>query len=103
MRKRKSKFRIKVSNRLKGAYGMTDFGKKTVTINKKAHKGKNHPKGTKKNKDGTANILDTLRHELLHVEHPKMLEKTVRKLTPKKVRRMTKKTKSKFYNLIRKK
>ncbi len=82
---------------------MTDFDKKTITINKKAHKGKNHGNGVKKNKDGTASILDTTVHELMHAKHPNMLEKTVRKLTPKKVKKMTKKTKSKFYNLLKKK
>lgn len=79
-------------------YGETDFGKKVITINKKRHKSKgNHSDKTKKNKDGSASIVDTIVHEELHAKHPKMLEKTVRKITPKKVKKMSRKLKAKLY------
>ena len=65
------------------AYGATDFANKTIEINKKYHKSKwNHKPGVRKNKNGTANITDTILHETLHKNHPRMTEKGIRKLTP---------------------
>jgi len=72
------------SNKLKGLYGLTDYAKKKIIVNKKVHK---------KNKES---IIDTIVHEETHRKHPKMHEKTVRKLTPKKVKTMSAKAKSKL-------
>ncbi len=71
MKKSKKKSRMKVDNHLKGSYGETTISKnKTVIkINVKKHKG------------NKAELADTIKHELLHAKHPKMHEKTVRKLT----------------------
>lgn len=82
-----------------GLYGETDFKKKTVTVNKQYHKSKgDHADGIKKNKDGSANLLDTMVHEEMHKDHPKMHEKTVRKRTARKVKRLSRQSKNKFYN-----
>ncbi len=87
----------------KGAYGVTDFKNKKITINKAYHKSKNnHSPGIKKNKDGTASMIDTMVHEEMHKNHPKMSEKTVRKLTSKKVKTMSKKLKAKVYSRYKK-
>jgi hypothetical protein len=74
------------SNKLKGAYGETDFVKKKITINKKLHK---------KNKEP---IISTIIHEEEHRKHPKMHEKTVRKREKKLVKKLSKKVKSKLRN-----
>ncbi len=62
MKKKKAKFVI--NNRMK-AYGQTDTKTNVVEINKKKHKGDKRQ------------LADTIKHELLHVKHPKMKEKTV--------------------------
>lgn len=83
------KWKKVIDNKMRGAYGETDFDKKLIRINKKRHaKGKVHDKRTKKNKNGSASMIDTIVHEEMHMKHPKMHEKTVRKLTPKVVKRM---------------
>ena len=86
-----------VVKKLKGSYGQTDFQKKEIAINKQYHKSKGDHKGpVKKNKDGSASILDTAVHETMHAKHPNMTEKRVRKLTPKKVKKMSKQAKAKL-------
>lgn len=92
-----TRYKFKSNNKLKGAYGETDFVKRTITINKKRHKGKRHP-GVRKNPDGSANLLDTIVHEMMHSKHPRMKEKTVRKKTPRVVKRLSKKQKKKLYS-----
>ena len=83
----------------KSLYGETDFQKKTIGVNKAFHKSKgNHRGDIKKNKDGSASLIDSMIHEEIHAKHPKMLEKTVRKVTPRKVKKMSKKEKQKEYN-----
>ena len=77
--------RYKVDNALRGSYGETDLDTKTITVNKKAHK-----------KDGES-MIDTMVHEHMHLAHPKMREKTVRKLTQGRVERMGKKAKARLY------
>ncbi len=84
------------------AYGATDFDKKTITINKKYHKSKWNHKSIRKNKDGTANITDTIAHELMHKRHPKMWEKTVRKRTRKAMKKMGRKQKKKLLSKFNK-
>lgn len=78
-------------------FGVTDFDKGTITINKKLHKkAKKNPKkyGFTK-KDST--LLNTIVHEKLHTKHPKMHERTVRKLAHKKVAGMSSSQKKKQY------
>ena len=98
-KKEGKKYKKVVDNKMKGAYGETDFEKKQIRINKKRHaKGKPHDKRTKKNRDGSASIIDTIVHEEMHAKHPKMKERTVRKLTPKKVLKMSVEAKKKKYS-----
>jgi hypothetical protein len=84
-------------NKLKGAYGETDFEKKVVRVNKKRHK--KGPKWGIAGKDNT--ILNTIVHEDMHVKRPKMKERDVRKATRKKVAKMDKRTKKKYYNKLK--
>lgn len=55
------------------AFGETDLDKKKVRINKK--------KSLKKG--GARELYDTIKHEKIHIDSPKMLEKTVYKKTHK--------------------
>lgn len=82
----------------KKLYGETDLAKHTISINKQWHKSRgNHASGIKKNKDGSANLADTIEHEFLHKQHPKMREKNIRKLTRKRLKKLSKKAKAKLY------
>jgi hypothetical protein len=67
MRKKK-KAKIIVNNNIK-AFGQMDPKTNVVEINKKKHKGDKRQ------------LADTIKHELLHVKHPKMTEKAVYKKT----------------------
>lgn len=61
---------IKINNRLRGSFGETEIRPKKpaiVEIDVKKHKG------------DTSELADTIKHELMHVAHPKMFEKTVYK------------------------
>ena len=66
--KRKKKAKFIINNKLK-SYGEMNTKTNVVEINKKKHKG------------DKAELADTIKHELLHVKHPKMREKTVYKKT----------------------
>jgi hypothetical protein len=66
-----------VDNKLKGAYGDIDFTKRVIRINKKM------------GRDKLGNIIDTIVHEEMHARHPRMHEKTVRRLVPQRLRAMT--------------
>lgn len=79
--RKKRKIKIIINNKLKGALGASDFkgkGRPTqlkptgkIHINVKAHKG------------NRAELASTIKHEILHVKHPKMTEKQVYKKTSK--------------------
>lgn len=71
-------YKIKVDNKMRGAYGDMNESKKLIRIHKKRHK-------TKKN------LANTIVHEKMHVDHPKMWEKTVRKKTSKIIGKASKK------------
>lgn len=90
------KYKVMVDNAMHGVFGETDEGTRTIKINKKLHavKGGGH---LIKNKDGTEKIIGTLTHELMHATHPKMLEKTVRKLSKMRLKTMSPKRKDKLY------
>ena len=90
-----------VVGKVSKSYGETDLDKHIIKINKAYHKSKgDHKAGIRKNKDGTANITDTLLHETLHSKHPKMLEKNIRKLTRKKFKKLGRKGKKKLLDKI---
>jgi hypothetical protein len=82
----KKKWKRVVDNKMRGAYGETNFETQTIRINKTKH--------TKDN----ALLIDTIVHEEIHRLHPKMHEKTVRKLAAKKVETMSQKTKNRYYS-----
>lgn len=97
----KSSWKIKIDNRLRGAYGETDYEKKIIRINKKRHKSTRHMRITP-NKDGSEKLIATLHHEVNHVLHPKKREKTVRKEEKTFLKKGTQKAKKKLYSLISK-
>jgi hypothetical protein len=83
-------YKFKIDNKLIGAVGEIDYDKKTIRINK-----------SKAKKRGSGEVLKTIKHEVDHMKHPKMHEKTVyarEKNTPK----LPKKTKAKLYSLFNK-
>ncbi len=90
--KKRKVFRVRTNNKLKGAYAETDLEKGTITINRRKHK--TDPLHKKRYPE----MADTKIHEFMHAEHPKMHEKTVRKLTRKKLKRMSKKQKGRIYS-----
>ena len=96
----KRDFKRHVDNKMKGAYGETDYAKKTIRINKKRHKSASSGRITK-NRDGSESLINTIVHEELHASHPKMKEKTVRRTALKLVTRLKPRTKKKIYSLYR--
>lgn len=98
-----SKKRVKrqVTTKKNGYYGETSWdgkGKTIIKINKRRHtKKKKHAKWVKKNKNGSANLLDTIVHEELHARHHKMKEKTVRKKARTVAKKMSKKQRHRLY------
>lgn len=83
-------YKRKVDNKMH-SYGETDYNKKVVRINK----------SKKKNKK-PGDILDTIVHEKMHIQHPKMHERTVMKKTKKVIKSMPRKVKNKHYGLFNK-
>lgn len=69
MKRRKAK--IVINNRLKGSFGAMNPKTNKVEINVKSHKG------------DRAELASTIKHELLHVNKPKMTEKQVYKKSAK--------------------
>ncbi len=98
---RKKRWQFKTDNKLRGAFGETDYDKKIVRINKRRH-AKNQPvRHLTKNKDGSENMLVTALHEINHVKHPKMGERGVEKLARAMKSRMSKKQKNRIYSKFR--
>ena len=85
----KKKYSVKVDNRMK-YFGETDTTKKTIKINKRKAK-KSGQKGE---------LLDSIRHEVLHAKHPRKSEKRIQKMTERSTKRMSKRSKQKTYNLL---
>lgn len=85
----RKKFKYVVDNKLRGKYGETDFEKKVVRINKKAHA-----------KDGE-HLGKTIYHESLHAKFPSMTEKEVRR-REKNWHKLPAKKKRALYRLINK-
>lgn len=70
------KAKFKINNKMK-PYGMTDTSSGVVQINVKKHKGDRRQ------------LADTIKHELIHVKHPKMHEKAVYKKTKPELSKAT--------------
>src|SRR4051812_44654562 len=92
-------FKVKVNNKLRGAYGETDFDKRTITINKKKHGDKSLKRITP-NADGTENMLTTIVHEAMHVKHPQKGERAIEKLARAMVSRMPPRDKARYYSAV---
>lgn len=88
--KKTKKIVKKVDNKMR-SMGMYDEKTGIVKINKKMAKTANKHKRKKRE------VLDTIQHETLHVQHPRMTEKTVYKKTPKLLDKMTTKMKIRMY------
>lgn len=67
----KKKAKIAINNKLKGALGSMNPKTNEIQINIKKHKGDRRE------------LASTIKHELMHVKHPKMTEKEVYKRTAK--------------------
>lgn len=86
------KMKFKVDNKQK-FYATTDFDKHLVRINKTMAK-KSGRKGE---------LLDSIKHELVHIKNPKLGERKVIKKTARLVKGMGKKTKARLYAKVGKK
>lgn len=87
----------KINNKLKGAFGQTTYnedGSATVEVNKKRHK---DPRALKTFPKADRPLINTMVHEELHAQHPKMHERTVRKVARRRVARMGRKAKNRMY------
>ncbi len=96
-------WKFKVDNKLRGAFGETDFDTKTVTINKKKHKDKKmlvRERVYNRLPNGTESILDTINHELGHVVNPKASEGIVEKKAKGSVKKLSPRQKKKLYGLF---
>jgi hypothetical protein len=85
-----------IDNKMRGAYGETDYNKKTIRINKARHQSPNAKRIAKK-KDGSESLINTITHEEMHAAHPKMHEGTVRRKAASLVKRMRPTTKKRLY------
>lgn len=93
---RQWKYLVKGGKKMSNLFGETDTEKKVITINKGLHREKKGGHIIRK-KDGRESLIGTISHEFMHAAHPKMREKTVRKLNRKRVRRLSTRTKKKMY------
>lgn len=94
----KKPWRYRVNNKMRGAFGETDFDTRTITINKKLHKKANLKKYRVAKKDKS--LLNTIVHELTHKKHPKATERSVVKKTRTALTRMSPKAKKRAYRLF---
>ncbi len=94
-------FKKGVKNSKSRVYGETDLAKKTIVINKRAHKNKKIAR-INPNKNGTEKLISTIVHEEKHANSPRMHEKNVRKFEKKAVARMSAKQKARKYAEYRK-
>lgn len=69
------KYKISVNNKLKGSLGQMDPKTNKIEINVRAHK--------RRGRVDKAELASTIKHEMMHVKHPKMTEKQVYKRTAK--------------------
>jgi predicted SprT family Zn-dependent metalloprotease len=88
---KKKQYKYKIDNKMRGAVGEIDYDKKVIRINKKKAK-----------KRGPGEVLKTIKHEVDHLNHPRMHEKTVYK-REKNTPKLPKKTKAKLYSLFNQK
>ena len=93
-------WKYKRDNKMR-AFGDTNYDKKIIRVNTKISKKvaeTKHKIYTMPRKDST--VINTLVHETIHKDHPRMHEDTVRKLARLKVSKMSDKAKKKLYNKL---
>lgn len=94
-------FKRKTDNKMRGAYGETDYKKGTIRVNKKLAREKPmFKRPVNKHASRYPDVLDTIVHEKKHVDSPKMLEKNVRKYAKRMVKTMTRTQKQRHYALF---
>lgn len=84
------KTKFKVNNKIKG-FARTDTNTRLIEINKKRNK-KSKVRGE---------LIDSLKHETVHLAHPRMSEKNVRSYTERVLKRMSQKSKNKLYSRLK--
>lgn len=102
--KKKKGWKYKVKNK-GNCFGECDFGKKTITVNKKISKKAAKMKKGVYSKYGypkkQTSVINTLVHETMHKNHPRMHEKTVVKKSARMVKKLSKKKKAKLYSKLK--
>lgn len=97
------KWTFKNDHKLRGAYGETDFKKKTIRVNRKrARLDPKFKRPVNKNATKYPDVLATMVHELHHATHPKATERQTIKAERRKVATMSKKEKRRVYSLFSK-
>ncbi len=81
-------YQRKVDNKMR-TFGSVDLRTREVKINKS------------KKKNSRGEILDTIVHEKMHIRHPGMYERTIRKQTARQVAKMSRSQKQRHYGLFR--
>ena len=89
--KKKKAYKRIVDNKMRW-YGDTDTEKRVIRVNKKRSK----TKPTHKRR--YPEVLDTITHEEMHAQHPKMTERRVRIETRNRLKRMSENKKHKLYS-----
>lgn len=103
--KKKKGWKFKTDNKLRGAFGETDFAKKTVRINKKKHVDKKalaRERRYNRLKNGHESMLDTIAHELDHVAKPNATERATAKHAKQGIKKLSTRKKRKLYRLFEK-
>jgi len=95
------KYSWKVDNKM-GHSGETNEKDRVVKVNKKRSHYKTGKVVTYAGKKLKPSIINTIVHEKMHVDHPKMTEKAVYKKTPILVKGLNKQEKARMYNLLKK-
>ena len=98
---KKKEPQIIIDNKLRGAYAESDLDNGTIRINKKRHKQAGY-KRINPTANGDENMTSTLKHELLHFQHPGMSERNIRKLEKIEMKRMSVRQKAKLQAKLQK-
>lgn len=88
-----------VDNRLKDAYGETDFSKKLIKLNVMRHS--KRVKRYNKAPNGNESVIDTIIHEELHRMKPTWKEGKIVENAKKIVELMSPKVKKRYYDLYK--
>jgi hypothetical protein len=84
------KYHVKIDNKMK-PFGETDTKRRVIRVNAKKSKSTGQ----------RGELLDSIVHETKHALHPRKSEESVQKMTARATARMNRKTKSKYYQLLK--